>query len=258
MNVEKISAYLDGQLSEHERAAFEAHVRSDAALHRQVEVTRFAIRAAQLLPAPASPRSFMLPASMAQPERTSLNWRMVSRIGSAFSAVLFVVLIGLDVGLRLQRPALQSSSVAAPIPKAVPQPTLANTPVTDAPDTVVAESVLPATLAVTQLSPLPQAPRAPQLATNGINDAAAANAVATLPQARATKSLNSHGKLLPTLAATAIPTALQAMLELTPAPTLASVMPTSVNPPIFTWPRALAGVVLALGALLGWLGWRRP
>jgi RNA polymerase sigma factor (sigma-70 family) len=128
------------------------------------------------------------------------------------------------------------SSAAAPIPKTVPQPTLANTPVTDAPNTVVAESVLPATLAVTQYSPLPQAPRTPQLATNGINDAAAANAVATLPQARATKSLNSPGKLLPTLAATAIPTALQAMLELTPAPTLASVAPTSVNSPVSTSP----------------------
>jgi anti-sigma factor RsiW len=228
---ELISAYVDEQLSESERAVFENLLREDAALQRSMNATRFVIHAAQQLPTATLPHSFMLPASMAQPERMRFNWRFVFRIGSGIAAALFVVLIGLDLSALLPRPTFQPTPVIAPS--------------ASSPHLSVIETV--------QLTGLPQAPRSPQLASS---DSGAEVAV-TAPQARATKSLNSLSKLTPTMIATAIPTTLKTAIELTPVPTLASVVPTDVNQTWATWPRLLAVFVLAFGAMLAFLGWRK-
>ena len=236
---ELISAYVDEQLSESERAVFENLLREDAALQRSMSATRFVIHVAQQLPTATLPHSFMLPASMAQPERMRFNWRFVFRIGSAIAAALFVVLVGLDLSALLPRPTFQSAPVIAPSPQEAPQPVLLATQLG------IIETV--------QLTGLPQAPRSPQLASSD----SGAEAAVTAPQARATKSLNSLSKLTPTMIATAIPTALKTAIALTPVPTLASVVPTDVSQTWATWPRLLAGLVLAFGAVLAFLGWRK-
>ena len=247
-NDELISAHLDGQLSERERAAFEHRLYSDAALRREVNVMRYVIRSVQQLPVVALPRNFSLPASMAQPEHNQFDWRLLFRMGSACAAVLFVALVALDLSQGLSRPALQVAPVAAPALAPAPQAALPNLLVTHA----NAEAAsLPAgtqlsVIETTQITQLPVASRSPPVASD--------SAIAA-PQARATKSLNSLSKLTPTMAATALPIA--TVIELTPMPTLASVVPTDVSETWATWPRLLAGVALLVGAALTFLGWRR-
>ena len=258
-NDELISAYVDGQLSEREQAAFEARLRSDDALQRGTDVTRFAIRSAQQLPGVALPRNFSLPASMAQPERASFGWRLWSRVGSAFAAVVFVALVALDLSRGLSHPEIETGPIATPAiaPAVAPAPQTGLLPtllVTQA----QAKALSAPTLAGTQLNvietmQLTEPSSGPQIAS-----ADGAESVVAVPQARATKSLNSLSKLAPTLAATLVPmaTTLQATIALTPIPT-ASAMSSDANQSMATWPRLFAGLMLMLGVLLAFLGWRR-
>ena len=223
---ELISDYVDGQLSERERTAFEERLLDDTSLKRNTNATRFTIYAAQQLPTATPPRSFALPASMAQPERAHFDWRFVFRIGSAIAAALFVVLVGLDLSSLLPR------QIVLPVPREAPQPTLRIAQVNT-------ESAILPSAASTQFNVIEL------------------TQITGLPQARATKSLNTLNKLTPTMIATAIPTTLQTAIELTPMPTLASVVPSDVSTVWTTWPRLLAGAILLLGAGLAILGWRR-
>ena len=128
MNDELISAYLDGQLNEGERAAFEQRVQADVALRQQMQVTRLMTQTARQLPAPALPRSFVLPNTMARPERArpekarrAWDLRMLFRLGSALAMALFVALVGLDLS-RLATPnaiALTPNALATFAPRAI-------------------------------------------------------------------------------------------------------------------------------------------
>lgn len=131
---ERISAYVDGELSEDERAAFEAALAQDATLRRKVAVTQLLVREARALQQQAVPRNFILPReavkqmhppSSSEEEQMPVQdqesaLRVMVRLGAAL-VVFAVVFIGL-----LQ--VLPSTLVPrSPAPLAV-QPTLPASP----------------------------------------------------------------------------------------------------------------------------------
>ncbi len=131
---ERISAYVDGELSEDERAAFEAALAQDATLRRKVAVTQLLVREARALQQQAVPRNFILPREAvkqmrppssseeeqmpAQDQESAL--RVMVRLGAAL-VVFAVVFIGL---LQVLPSALVPRS---PAPLAV-QPTVPASP----------------------------------------------------------------------------------------------------------------------------------
>jgi anti-sigma factor RsiW len=116
---ELISAYVDGQLNERERQAFEARMAADPSLRRRVEATRLLVQAARELPPVPLPRNFTLPKSAGAPQRAapSATWW---RLGSALAAAVFVIAIGLDVSGSLSPRAAAPTTASAPNAAAVP------------------------------------------------------------------------------------------------------------------------------------------
>jgi anti-sigma factor RsiW len=116
---ELISAYVDGQLNERERQAFEARMAADPSLRRRVEATRRLVQAAHELPPVPLPRNFTLPKSAGAPQRVgpSATWW---RLGSALAAAVFVIAIGLDVSGSLSPRAAVPTTANAPSVAAVP------------------------------------------------------------------------------------------------------------------------------------------
>src|SRR5690348_10191040 len=62
---ERLSAYLDGELSASERAALDAHLPGCAQCQRELAALRQTRALLRALPAPALPRDFRLPAQLA-------------------------------------------------------------------------------------------------------------------------------------------------------------------------------------------------
>lgn len=230
-NDELISAFVDGRLSAGERTAFEGQMQGDAHVRQQVQVMRLVIHTASQLTLLPLPRSFVLPASMAMPEkpaRAGWDLRLLFRLGSAMAAALFVLLVGLDL-----------SQVSRPMAVALTPNALA----TFAPESSLALSTLSA---------------APSVSADGSTPRAVIpNTVATKPMAAAPANESSARLLTATPAPSPLTTRLATVAPLTPVPTLASVvtLPTSDS----RWPltRVLAGVALIIGATMAMLGWRR-
>jgi hypothetical protein len=113
---ELISAYIDGQLDERARQAFEARIAVEPALRRHVEATRMLVQTARAMPESRAPRNFALPRSVGAPARApSQQMRVWWRLGSAVAAAVFVFAVGLDVSgvTRVTQGTLQQP-VAAP------------------------------------------------------------------------------------------------------------------------------------------------
>jgi len=104
---ELISAYVDGQLSAAEQAAFEARLARDPELRRRVLATRLLIREARQLPMLTPPRNFILPSDVARrPVVARPRFpRWAYQLGALAATVLCVVLIVWDFGLPSARPA---------------------------------------------------------------------------------------------------------------------------------------------------------
>ncbi len=115
---ELISAYLDGQLSAAEQAAFEARLTDDPELRRRVLLTRLIIREARQLPMVAPPRNFILPVHAGRRPVAARAFLplWVYRFGALAAALLCIVLVVADFGPS----AVPSESVALPAAQPAP------------------------------------------------------------------------------------------------------------------------------------------
>ncbi|MCS6848459.1 MAG: hypothetical protein RMN52_12195 [Anaerolineae bacterium] len=238
---ELISAYVDGRLSEAERAAFDARMVQDPALRRRVAATRLLVREARALPAVQPPRNFILPLDAGrkqaapEPRRSSFSpW--IFRLGSLAATLIFVSLVAFE-WLRPAPFAAAPAAVPAAAPAAqmssqreLPAAAPAQPAVEMAPMLIVTGT---AALLVTPMQS--EALPADQIQAAGALDAAPAGADAAQPSRRA-------------------------MSE--PAATVAAAEPARQPPappaagPI-TPARVLAVLALLAAVVLGLLGWVR-
>lgn len=98
-DIERLSAYLDGDLSSQEAEALEARLRSEAQLRRRLEELRHTVAQLKALPAVRAPRNFTLTPEMAglKPRRQPLF--SFFRFASAVAAVALVIVVGLDLAV---------------------------------------------------------------------------------------------------------------------------------------------------------------
>jgi negative regulator of sigma E activity len=111
---ERLSAYLDGQLSPREQACLVARLQEDADLQaalENLEATRDALRS---LPAMKAPRNFTLtPEMVSQPRQKSTPLVPLFRLASVLASLLFVIVVvgdvlGLGRGVGLMQPAMEA------------------------------------------------------------------------------------------------------------------------------------------------------
>jgi anti-sigma factor RsiW len=92
-DLEAISAYLDGQLSQRERARLEARLKTDPGLreaYEQIHHTRAILRS---LPAVRAPRNFTLTPQMVRAKRSPAPAYPVLRLASVVATLLFVLVM---------------------------------------------------------------------------------------------------------------------------------------------------------------------
>lgn len=107
---ELISAYVDGRLSEAERATFEARMARDLALRRRTVATRLLVREARALPSRQPPRNFILPPDIGQKRDSAESRRpafspWVFRMGALAATIVFVSLVALELLQPIGTPA---------------------------------------------------------------------------------------------------------------------------------------------------------
>ncbi|MFC1466576.1 MAG: anti-sigma factor family protein [Candidatus Brachytrichaceae bacterium NZ_4S206] len=239
---ELISAYVDGRMSEAERAAFDARMAQDPVLRRRVAATRLLVREARALHSVQPPRNFILPLDAGrkqpapEPRRSSFSpW--VFRLGSLATTVIFVSLVAFEV-LRPAPFAAAPAAVPAAAPAAevspqreLPAPAPAQPAFEMAPMGVVTGT---AVLSVTpmQSEALPadqiQAAAAPEA------DAESAGADAAQPSSRALSEPSAT------------------IVAPTPAPQPPAPL---ASGPVITPARLLAALALLAAIVLGLLGW---
>lgn len=128
-DLERLSAYLDGELNPAEAAELEARLRQDAELRQRLRELERTVEAVRLLPAAAAPRDFRLTEPMLAQSRRGILARLeaglgqlrlypVLQLGTALAALALVTLAGFDVlvnnslaGIRLQAPSERAFQV---------------------------------------------------------------------------------------------------------------------------------------------------
>jgi anti-sigma factor RsiW/uncharacterized protein YraI len=110
---ERLSSYIDGQLSDEERTNVRKHLKECARCQTSLDSLGWTIRLLKQAPAPALPRQFTLPVPGAPRAQTTSGWlRWGLAAASAVAVFAFVVLLGVDV---LSRGAGAPARVAAPL-----------------------------------------------------------------------------------------------------------------------------------------------
>lgn len=105
-HLEQLSAYIDGALSERERAALEARLQAEPALRAELDSLRQTVALVRGLPRLSAPRSFALtPEQAGLVERARQLPFYLSSAFSALSAAAAVVLMALGGYLLLDAPA---------------------------------------------------------------------------------------------------------------------------------------------------------
>lgn len=237
---ELISAYVDGRMSEPERAAFEARLQADAALRRQVALTRLLVDQSRQVEVVPPPKNFILPhdfGTTKQKPAQRFDWRLLFfRLGSVAAAMVFVFAVAFDA-LRNTPPA--TTPAAAPMAA----------PVTSPVEAAITTNIEPVT-----------ATMAPTQASAG---AAAMQAEATpMIQARAMQSGElSTMDVMVTIVPPSITTTMSQPL---PSVASAKAMPAqqtqnvgTQSESLITPIRIIAGVALLVAVVLGVLGWRK-
>jgi len=90
-DLELLSAYIDGALSQSERTALEARLAADADLRRELERLRATVALVNSLPTLAAPRDFTLTPRMVRRPPTILTSAAFSALSAAAAVVLLVV-----------------------------------------------------------------------------------------------------------------------------------------------------------------------
>lgn len=119
-DLERLSAYLDGELEPSQASQLEARLRQDAALRQALRELERTVEAVRWLPAAAAPRDFRLTEQMVAESRGGLLARLEAglrnlrlypllQLGTALAALALVTLAGFDVlvnntlaGIRLE------------------------------------------------------------------------------------------------------------------------------------------------------------
>ena len=160
---ELISAYVDGQLSEAERASFEARLASDPALRRRVLATRLLVGEARQLPMVAPPRNFILPLDAARRPIVARSRfpQWAYRFGALVATVLCIALIAWDVGVPSARPESATLPAQPALPEA--QPMVSEAP---AQERVAPADAEPRAFALPESAPAPT-PSAPSSSAEG-------------------------------------------------------------------------------------------
>lgn len=92
--LEALSAYLDGQLPEHEAEAVQARLETDAAYREQLTTLRQTRYTLRRTPKVKRPRSFVLSPEMVRKQKAAVFGMNFSRVISAAASVLLVVVLG--------------------------------------------------------------------------------------------------------------------------------------------------------------------
>jgi hypothetical protein len=274
---ELISAWLDGRLAGAELAAFEARLRAEPALRRQVDATRLLVATARALPAQPLPRDFTLPIPAATTPRAQrraqvnpLNWFL--RFGSALAAAVFVIAIWLDLA-GLSAPPAQSPAPATQAALVVPPTQSEDSIAADAARVAPAESEVAVTpgpaadeqpiqamrQAAESAAEAPEEQPAPESAQPMLAPKAAPQVTpATTPEAvllqsdTATETPVTQPNAPPTPQSTETPQSPNVMTH-----TGEPAAQPATQPDTTPWWRMVAGVALVLAVSLGVLGWRR-
>ena len=238
---ELISAYVDGRMSEPERAAFEARLQADAALRRQVAVTRLLVDQSRQVESVPAPKNFILPQDFGratQPATPSkrFDWRLLFfRFGSMAAATVFVFAVAFEA-LRVTPPATPAAA-----------PMAAQVEATTAAEAAITTNIKPVTATHAAGAAMPATPMIE--ARTAQTDAMSAMAMTDtmMPAMVMTEAMPSaaSAKAMPMTQAQSVET--QSVEA--PAP------PAQAGSPI-TPARVVAGVALFLALLLGVLGWR--
>ncbi len=111
-DLEQLSAYLDGNLSASDRAAFETRLTADPALQSALDDLRNIKTRLGALPVVRAPRNFALtPAMIGQSARRASTWLPALNFATAIAAVLFVAVVAGNV---LGRSGTVSTAAPAP------------------------------------------------------------------------------------------------------------------------------------------------
>ncbi len=215
---ERLSEYVDNRLLPRERAAIEQHLAECAACRASLESLRWTIALVKQAPAPALPRTFVLPVPAPRAPRPSLAFGL-AQFGAALATVLLLVVIGVDA-------LIQSSALRAPMPSvayesaAPPREIAAVPPTTTRETTSWREATrLPTLTATSQPEQTPQAvmPAAP-LPTAPLKRAIADQTLSATPAPRAGVALATTPTVTSTPTATA--TSVTPTATAFPSPTL--------------------------------------
>lgn len=90
-DLERLSAYIDGALSESERAALESRLAHDAELRRELQRLRATVELVNALPTLTAPRNFLLMPHMVRRPPTILTSAAFSALSAAAAVVLLIV-----------------------------------------------------------------------------------------------------------------------------------------------------------------------
>jgi hypothetical protein len=243
---ELISAYVDGRMSEPERAAFEARLQADAALRRQVAVTRLLVDQSRQVEAVKPPKNFILPLDFGKTAKPAtpaprFNLRLLFfRLGSVAAAVVFMFAVAFE--------ALRTTLPAAPLPAAAPM--AAQAP--EAGMTTNVEPVLPmATVAPAADAAGAAMPEAtPMLSSRALPAGEVNPSTELTASTMMTAAMESVPSAKSVPAPEAAPQAMEAQAMEAPA---AAPQPESVLTPL----RLIAGIALVLAVVLGFVGWIR-
>ena len=111
-DLEQLSAYLDGNLSASDRAAFETRLTADSSLQSALDDLRNIKTRLGALPVVRAPRNFTLtPAMIGQSARRASTWLPALNFATAIAAVLFVAVVA---GNLLGRSGTVSTAAPAP------------------------------------------------------------------------------------------------------------------------------------------------
>jgi hypothetical protein len=94
-DIELLSAYLDGQLTEAERSTLETRLQNEPELRQQMAELRATVGLIKELPTLSAPRDFRLTHAMAHGQRQQPHTYVFSILSAAAAIVLFVVGFGL-------------------------------------------------------------------------------------------------------------------------------------------------------------------